>query len=255
MGKASSYANGIYLTNLKIKKDSEYIPFFCFNQLMARAYKEHEDFEYPIAILPEEIYSGENYPPDTFSRMFSSRSNANKLPLRVCKYRKREYLVGYQYIQDKLTGSIILGKFIKRDDLLQIVNTEAKSSTYRYPPSINVATTQSKGHMGLLKSYEHRMCSINYIVNMNLNASDIFYNVPIDIHAAQELISSQKISPRPLDVLKIPNLSSSYTMYNYFTGDPTKKITLDIFNLSDYVGGMHEIASSYMRGISGNSLF
>lgn len=252
MRRASSYANGIYLTNLKIKKDSEYIPYFCFNQLMARAYKEHEDFEYPVVILPEEIYSGENYPPNTFLKVFTNRFG-NKLPLRIVKYRTREYIVGYQYIQDKLTGSIILGKFFKKEDLLQIVNIEAKSSIYRYPSSTKVVTTQSKGHMGLLKSYEHRICNIDSIVHMNLNASDIFYNVPIDIQAAQELISSQKISPRPLDVLKIGEFSSSYSLYNYFSNHST--ITIDIFNLSDYVGGMHEIASSYMRGISGNPLF
>lgn len=252
MGRSAAYAKGIYLTNLKVKKDSEYIPYFCLNQLMIRAYKEHKDFECPVAILPEEIYSGENYPPNTFLRVFTYRFG-NSLPLRIIKYRRREYIVGCQYIQDRLTGSIILGKFVKKEDLLQMVNIEAKNSIYHYPPSIEVVTTQSKGHVGLLKSYEHKIWNIDSIVNMNLNASDIFYNVPIDLTTAQEFISNQKISPRPLNVLRIEEFSSNYSLYNYFSNYST--IAIDIFNLSDYVGGMHEIASSYMRGISEEPLF
>ena len=77
--------------------------------------------------------------------------------------------------------------------------------------------------------------------------------MPIDLTTAQEFISNQKISPRPLDALRIAEFSSNYGLYNYFSKYST--ITIDIFNLSDYVGGMHEIASSYMRGISGEPLF
>lgn len=256
MENGANYATGIYLTNLKISEKSEYIPRFCLNQFILRNYYTQDKCEIPIAILPSTSYMGHLNDHFTFSRVFNFYRDKNKLPLVTIKYRRREYFVGYHYIQDKQTGKIILGEFFKREDLeeLKLVFKASNKkgsvlSSVRYPNNhFKMVINNSIGNVGILGTYSKYISIIpNELIPMELNASDIFETIPIDLNTVQEFISNQTIQSPTHPNINVADVNSSYALSRYFNNKDDINIYLNIFNLSKHAGGVSEMAVEYVK--------
>lgn len=246
MANVSYYDNGIYLTNLKISDKTEYIPKFCINQFILRNWCMQDNGVIPIAILPDNSYTG------ACNAQFSLRNTfwgfPNKLSLLTQKYRYKEYLVGNKYIQDKSTGKVILGSFYKRSDLEERkqIFREDISKPIAYLTTYIIKMTNSVGHKGILNTYS-KSYQTSDIISMDLNASDLFETIPINLNTAQEYISNQTIEPVSEGLFPISCVNYRSTLHEYFNIAKHDALNISIFDLSRYVGGMGEVAANYVR--------
>ena len=246
MANVSYYNEGIYLTNLKISDKAEYIPTFCINQFILRNWYMQDNGVIPIAILPDNSYTG--YLTTQFSLRNTFRGFPNGLSLLTYKYRYREYLVGKEYIQEKSTGKVILGSFYKRSDLEERKQLfkEDISKLIAYPSIYIIEMTNSVGHKGILSAYSNRFPTSD-IISMDLNASDLFETIPIDLNTAQEYISNQTIEPVSEELFSINCINYRSTLHEYFNISKHDALNISIFDLGKHVGGMGEIAANYVR--------